>query len=208
MPRILAEAESRPNKTTDINLLYCRSATYLPDDVKKVSADILAYIKSIDSKDIIKNKTLNLLFNFKRHLDISEIMEVYWKKVAEHFSLLNLTESELHSTLAILTNRYCLSNKTLNVETNSYYEFHKSIIDDIFHGSASVLPRLMSRHAKFILSYAPRDVNHFATYCEQFTEKIENMAPTFNANDIIDIAAGLDQCYQNELYKMLVKETF
>lgn len=206
MPRILEVAESRPDKSTDINLLYCRSSTHLPDEVQKISAELLNYINGLDSKNITKNTVLSALFKYKRHLHMNEINQIYWKKVTDDITIriASMSNRESDAILSSYSNRFCLSNKRM-IHGTDCAEFQTKFSElfkmNMVYGTASLTPHQLSRLAMFILSYASSGSHNFSMITDDFVEKIDRMAPQFSINEIIDIASGLDQCYINGMQR-------
>lgn len=204
VPRILEAAESRPDKSTDIHLLYCRSATHLPDEVEKVSAEISHYIDLFDSKDITKNAVLTAILMQRGHLNLTKFNQIYWKKVANDLSMKFRTLRETDTILAILSSRYCLLKQRFghgSLCPEFEVKFGELAIMDIKYGTASLIPYQLANLARFVLNLASTHANGIEMISESLVRKIERMAPQFSIHEINSISSGVDQCFRSGMQK-------
>lgn len=191
--RILEVAESRPDKFSDIYLLYCRAASHLPDDVATISADILSFVTNLDSTDLKKSRVLLEILKYKSHLNLREVNQIFWEKVAEDMSSKILTYHEASALLPSLTAQYWRAKRSYRVDNYAKYEsnFHDLAMLDIKHGAASLQPRSLAGLTPSILNYASNE-NNFDVIPKIFVESIEKMSPQFGLKDVSDVAVGID----------------
>lgn len=198
VPEIVKEAESRPDKSTDVNLIYCRLSKQLPDHSAKVSKELLTIVKNMDAKGTISNDTLFTILKNKRNINAKDIYERYWEKVVVDLAAINTNDLEIDSILSSLAYRYCsmqrgLASKYRNQKFESL--LRELALIEIKYGSSAWKPHRVAKLSTFLIGYAT-DSSDYVTLPEYFVKKVEEMAPQFTFKEIIDISTGIEQFHR------------
>lgn len=147
IPKIIEAAESRSDKKTDLDLIYCRFFNHMPDHMESVSQDLLKIVSNLDSTNIIKNDTLFALFKYKRNISDKNIYPIYWEKITNDLKkkIQNHTHPmEIISTLLTISTRYCLLQNGMTSK-HRYRTLElllkELILKEIKHGQAAYNPK-------------------------------------------------------------------
>lgn len=206
LPEIVKAAEARPDKSSNLDLIFCRLSKYTPDHLEEVSQDVLKIVKHLDPKGIIKNDQLFAILKSKRFISTKDIYQKYWAKVAEDLASINTQALDIDSTLSSLSYRYCLLQKgmTSRYRCQTFESLLKELLlIELKYGTSAWLPHRISTFATFIIGYANDQFDHI-TLPEYFVKKIEEMAPQFSVKEIIDISIGIECFHRNGIPKKYV----
>lgn len=207
VPEIFKTAESRSDKSTDLNLFYCRLCKHLPKHSEAMSKELLSMLKRIDAKDIIKNDLLYFVIKMKRYIYSKEIYQVYWDKIVQDLLNINTNDLEMDAILAHLAYRYCAMQKGMtHTYRNQKFEtlLKELALIEIKYGASAWKPYRMSRLATFLIGFACDSSNDFITLPEHFVVKIEQMAPQFSFREIIDLSNGIEYFHRHGIPKTYV----
>lgn len=207
IPVIFETAESRNDKSTDLNLLYCRLCKHLPEHSNAVSKDLLSLLKSMDAKDIIKNDVLYVVLKSKRFIYPKEIYQVYWDKVVQDLLNINTNHLEMDKILAQIAYRYCAMQKGMTQKhRNPKFEtFLKELtLIEMKYGVSAWKPYRLSRLTTFLIGFACDLSTDFVTLPEHFVAKVEQMAPQFGFNETFDLSNGIDHFHRHGIPKTYV----
>lgn len=193
IPKIIEEAESRPDKSTDMNLIYCRLSKFTPDHLDKVSNELFAIVEKLNSKDIISNSKLFSILRNKRYISKKEIYHKYWQKNFEDLSDVNIQAMDIDVTLSTLSHRYCFLQRGMTSRyRNHRFEslLREFILTEVKYGASGCKPNRLAKLATFIIGYAHDPTTDNILLPEYFVRKIEEMGPQFSVNSVIDISSG------------------
>ncbi|XP_031637600.1 uncharacterized protein LOC116350029 [Contarinia nasturtii] len=155
--KIVETAESRPTKSTDLNLIYCRLARKTPENLENISKDLEKIIENLDSKDIIKNKILFWVLQKKQDNSMRNNFRMYWSKCAEDLSRINNQGLQIDSILCELSFRYCLVQKRTNhrFRCRTFESLLRELtLIEIKHGVTQWKPSHLASLSTFIIAYA------------------------------------------------------
>lgn len=207
VPIIFEAAESRIDKSTDLNLLYCRLCKHLPEHSNVVSKDLLSILKRLDAKDIIKNDVLNTVLKSKRYIYPKEIYQVYWDKVVQDLLNINTNDLEMDAILAQIAHRYCAMQKGMTPKyRNPKFEslLKELALIEMKYGVSAWKPYRLSRLATFLIGFACDLSTEFVTLPEHFVVKVEQMAPQFSFRETIDLSNGIEHFHRHGIPKTCV----
>lgn len=204
LPEIVKSAESRSEKSTDLNLVYCRLSKQLPDHLDVVSKDLLTIIENMNFNGIMNNEVLYILLKKKRFTNMNEIYRKYWDKVTDDLVHLNANHSEMDAILSNISSRYCLIRKGSNNQLR--YPKLESILRElalmeIKHGVSGWKPNRLGRLATFLIGFAHDPSTDYVLLPEYLVQKIEEMSTQFNIKEIIEISTGIEYFHRNGLPK-------
>lgn len=202
VPIILKTAESREDKSTDIDLIFCRLRNQLPEYIESACNDMSKLLEQTKFDNIIQNEKLYSTFKHKRCLSQKQIYQNYWDKVMDNLSAMDTNAPDFERTLCELSFRYCITNKGT---ANSHFRcprfeslLRELILIDVKYGTSAWLAKHISCFSTFIIGYADHVYN---TLPEYFIKKIEQMAPQFSITDVMEISLGIVNCHRNEIPK-------
>ncbi|XP_055311762.1 uncharacterized protein LOC129574190 isoform X2 [Sitodiplosis mosellana] len=204
IPEIVKAAESRTDKSTDLDLIYCRLSKYLPDHLESVSRDMLTILANSGSENTIKNDQLFAILKHKRYISVKDIYKKYWEKMTEDLANISTQALDIDFTLSTLSYRYCLLQKGLasRYRCQKFESLLKELVlIEVKYGISAWLPHRIANMATFIIGYANDPIFDQITLPEYFVKKIEEMAPQFTANEIIDISIGIETFHRNGIPK-------
>lgn len=204
IPKIVSAAESRSDKSTDLNLIYCRFAKTTPENLESVSKDLLNIIENLDAKNIIKDYNLFMVLKNKRLISAREVYQKYWDKVAEDLSSIDIHALDIDNVLATLAHRYCIIQKSmLNKYRCKKFEslLRELSLIEIKYGTSAWKPNRISKLATFLIGCAYDPSSEYITLPEYFVRKVEKMASQFTVNEIVDISIGIECFHRNGLPK-------
>lgn len=201
IPLVLKYAESRADKSTDIDLLYVRTSSYLPAQVEEVSKDIKEICDRTDSKDIIKNTKLFKIVKYAKR--ISKTMHNnYWNKLTTDLQTLSPYQPNFEHTLSELCHGYAIGvDHAMNSFGKRCENFESTarslVLNEIKYGVSRHQPALIARYASFIISFSnDRDSTRWGVLPEYLTRRIEEQSAQFGIYDVSCIANGLNNCYK------------
>lgn len=197
--KIIDEAERRPDKSKDLDLIYCRLAKLTPDHLDKVSREMLTIVNKIDARNIIQNHQLFSILKNKRYISAKEIYHKYWDKTFDDLTNINI-QGDTDATLATLCFRYCLLQRGITSRhRNPKFEslLRELTLIEIKYGASSWKPNRLAKLSTFIIGYAHDPTIDQVTLPEYLVRKIEEMSPQFSVNDIIDLSIGIEMFRQS-----------
>lgn len=207
VPEIVKTAESRPDKSTDLNLIYCRFSKQLPEQSEKVAKDLLTLIENLDTNGIMTNDNLFIVLKNKRYMNAKEIYQKYWEKVADDLARINANDQELDLKLSNISYQYCLMQKSL-VNRSRSHKFESILRElallDVKFGVSAWKPNRLTRLSTFIIGFACDSTSGYVTLPEYFVRTIEENAHQFGFKEVIDIATGIEFFHRNGIPKTLV----
>lgn len=204
VPLIYDAAESRLDKSNDLNLLFCRHYKQLPENSKVISKDLLTILKDMDAKDIIKNDVLYTILKNNRFTFPKEMYQVYWDKVVQDLLNINANDLQMDKILAKIAFRYCAMQKgmTQNYRNPKFEALLKELtLIEMKYGVSAWKPYRLSRLATFLIGFACDASNDFVTLPESFVEKIEQMAPQFRFPETVDLSNGIEYFHKHGIPK-------
>lgn len=150
-------------------------------------------MKNRNSTEPNENRVLTEILKYKSHLNLREVNQIYWKKVAENMSSKILTHHEASALLPSLSAQYWRAKRSYRIDNCAEYEshFHDLAMLDIKHGAASLQPRSLAGLTPSILNYASNE-NNFDVIPQFLVEGIEKMSPQFGLWDVSHLAVGID----------------
>lgn len=202
--KIVNAAESREDKSTDIDLIYCRLSKPMPEHSERVSKDLLNLIKDVQSKGIIKNDIFFLVLKNRRYISAKDIYHIYWEKVADDMTSTDPMTADEDQILSTLSYRYTLIQKgILNKYRCKKFEslLKELALIQIKYGLSAWKPNQLSKLATFLIGYAYDPTTEYVTLPDYFVRKVEEMASQFTVNEVIDISMGIENFHRNGLPK-------
>lgn len=204
VPEIVNTAEARPDKSTDVNLIYCRFAKQLPEHSEIVSKDLLAIVQNLDAEGIINNDVLFTILKNKRYIHAKDIYQKYWDKVVIDLASKNTNDLEIDSILSNLAHRYCsMQRGSTSKYRNQRFEslLRELALIEIKYGSSAWKPHRLAKLSTFLIGYAADPLTDYVTLPEYFVKKIEEMKLQFTFKEIIDISSGIEYFHRNGIPK-------
>lgn len=201
-PLIVKEAESRADKSTDLDLVYTRSASHLPNDIEQIAKDIDEIVNRTHYSGIRKNEALYRTIKYAKYVKRSTYIN-YWDKVTTDLSAMNPYADDFYHVLSELCYRYISFNSFLGVDGKRCEQFETVtrmlVLNEIKYGISGYRPDLLARFASFIIGYANNKISThgWGILPEYLVQKIEEMSPQFNFQSLIDISFGVQNCYRN-----------
>lgn len=204
IPRILETAESRHEKSTNIDLIYCRLSRHMPDHSEKVSHDLLTLIENMDVGTMIGNDKLFWMIKTKRYINAKDIYRKYWEKVADDMKALESNAVDIDLTLSTLSYHYCRIQKGMftKYRCTKFESLLKELaLIEIKYGVSGWKPNRITKLGTFLIGCAYDPATDYVTLPEYFVKKIEEMAPQFTINEIVDISIGIETFHRNGIPK-------
>lgn len=186
---IVNEAESRPNKSGDIHLIYCRLFKPVPDNSGHAMKDLLAFINRLDGKNILNNDTLYAALRANPYHSnntlLKDVYHQYWHKVSRDIS--DALNGEV--TLSFVCHQYYKLNRTSPIKyrsRNLESLLNELSLMEIKHEHFTWKSRQFAKLATFVITFS--DV-----IPEYFMNKFEKMAPQFTTKEVMDICYSLNR---------------
>lgn len=193
LPQILKAAESRPDKSTDTDLIYCRLGHSLPDRAEAAWEDLAALINERSANDIIGDKCLYAIFKDRRHGCKSSTFQRFWLKIADSLRVQHTNDSCTPQLLFRLCNLYCITKSPTSNRNHRCIKFEtlfrEMILLDVCHGLSGWLPSVIASYAEFLISCSDTNIITLPRY---FVERIEQMSDQFRTSHVVRIAISLD----------------
>lgn len=198
LSQLLATAESRPNKSVDTDLIYCRLGHTLSDYNEMAWNDFAAIINERRT-DILNDENLFAILKDRRNTCRSSIFQNFWHKVAENLRAQYSAGTCAPETINRLCLLYCGTKSPTANRNHRCAKFERIlrelILLDVSQGLSGWLPRTIAAYAQFMVGCSDGSIITLPKY---FVERIEQMTPQFRAKDIARIGHGLQIRQRNE----------
>lgn len=191
-------AESRPDKSFDLDLIYCRLGTPRIDYTEAAWKDLATILCNQDPNDVIFDTGLHRIFRYRRQGCKSAVFQTFWYKVAEGLRAQHAAGMCTPELLLKLCNLYSMGKSPTMKRHHRCVKFEmvlrELILLDVMEGMSGWLPSRLATYAQFLVSCSDSNTHTLPNYV---VERIELMAPQFRANHIFQIAHGLETRHWN-----------
>lgn len=191
-------AESRPDKSIDLDLIYCRLATSRIDCTEAAWKDLTTILCNQDPNDVIFDIRLHRIFKDRRRSCKSAIFQSFWHKMAEGLRAQHSAGTCTPQLLLHLCSLYCVGKSPTSNRNHRCIKFEmilrELVLLDVMENVSGWLPNALATYAQFLISIS--DFNN-TTLPNYIVERMELMAPQFKTNQIFKIANALETRQQN-----------
>lgn len=186
-------AESRPDKSFDLDLIYCRLATSRHDHTEAVWNDLAKILHNQDPNEIVFDVRLHRIFKDCHPSCKSTVFQAIWHKMAQglqaHHAAGTCTPQLLIDLCKLYSTGQCRS-------TNRYYRCGKFemvlrelVLLEVKNGVSGWLPFPLATYVQFLVSSSDRITHMLPNY---IVERVEQMAPQLRTTHIFKIVNGLE----------------